>query len=149
LGNKPRLAFSSGKVTFKSAHGNAVMSSSKVDIPAPGWKVTPVRLVGGFPHFSLGMALRFGKDKTPVDVVPAPENAEPKVARALKVIEHVWPQGFRNLERFTTRIVPIKAKGVVSFSYRNRPQLSFINCYDRNQLDMVDDLIHENAHHHL
>ena len=49
----------------------------------------------------------------------------------------------------TTRIVPLKAKGVVSFSYRHRPGLSFINCFDRDNLDLIDDLIHENSHHHL
>jgi HEXXH motif-containing protein len=49
----------------------------------------------------------------------------------------------------TSRIVPLKAKGVVSFSYRHRPGLSFINCFDRDNLDLIDDLIHENSHHHL
>jgi len=46
-------------------------------------------------------------------------------------------------------VVPLKAKGVVSFSYRHRPGLSFINTFDRDQLDLIDDLIHENSHHHL
>jgi HEXXH motif-containing protein len=49
----------------------------------------------------------------------------------------------------TTRIIPLKAKGVVSFSYRHRPGLSFINCFDRDNLDLIDDVIHENSHHHL
>jgi HEXXH motif-containing protein len=49
----------------------------------------------------------------------------------------------------TARIIPLKAKGVVSFSYRHRPGLSFINCFDRDNLDLIDDLIHENSHHHL
>jgi HEXXH motif-containing protein len=49
----------------------------------------------------------------------------------------------------TSRIVPLKARGVVSFSYRHRPGLSFINCFDRDNLDLIDDLIHENSHHHL
>jgi HEXXH motif-containing protein len=37
----------------------------------------------------------------------------------------------------------------VSFSYRHRPGFSVINCYDRDNLDLIDDLIHENSHHHL
>ena len=65
------------------------------------------------------------------------------------LIEQAWPEGYRNLARLTNRIVPLKAKGVVSFSYRHRPGLSFINCFDRDDLDLVDDLIHENSHHHL
>jgi HEXXH motif-containing protein len=46
-------------------------------------------------------------------------------------------------------VIPLSAKGVVSFSYRHRPGLSFINCFDRDNLDLIDDLIHENSHHHL
>jgi HEXXH motif-containing protein len=46
-------------------------------------------------------------------------------------------------------VVPLNAPGVVSFSYRHRPGLSFINCFERDNLDLVDDLIHENSHHHL
>jgi HEXXH motif-containing protein len=38
---------------------------------------------------------------------------------------------------------------VVSFSYRHRPGLSFINTFERDELDLIDDLIHENSHHHL
>jgi len=49
----------------------------------------------------------------------------------------------------TSRVVPLKASGVVSFSYRHRPGLSAINCFDRDRLDLIDDLIHENSHHHL
>ncbi len=144
-----RLELAPGRATYSVGKGKAVLALEDQPIPASGWRLDPVRLVEGYPHFSVGPALLFGKDKTPSAVVPAPANAEPKIQRALAIIQHVWPQGFHNLERFTTRIIPIKARGVVSFSYRNRPQLSFINCYDRNQLDMVDDLIHENAHHHL
>ena len=53
------------------------------------------------------------------------------------------------LALLTSRIIPLKAKGVVSFSYRHRPGLSFINCFDRDNLDLIDDVIHENSHHHL
>ena len=53
------------------------------------------------------------------------------------------------LALLTSRIIPLNAKGVVSFSYRHRPGLSFINCFDRDNLDLIDDLIHENSHHHL
>ena len=53
------------------------------------------------------------------------------------------------LELLTSRIVPLKARGVVSFSYRHRPGLSFVNCFHRDNLDLIDDLIHENSHHHL
>ena len=49
----------------------------------------------------------------------------------------------------TSRLVPLDAPGVVSFSYRHRPGLSFINTVERDDLDLIDDVVHENSHHHL
>jgi HEXXH motif-containing protein len=72
-----------------------------------------------------------------------------RISRAWRTIQAAWPEGHEVLALLTSRIVPLKAKGVVSFSYRHRPGLSFINCFDRDNLDLIDDLIHENSHHHL
>jgi HEXXH motif-containing protein len=72
-----------------------------------------------------------------------------RIARAWQTIQLAWPEGHDVLTLLTSRIVPLQAKGVVSFSYRHRPGLSFINCFDRGNLDLIDDLIHENSHHHL
>jgi HEXXH motif-containing protein len=69
--------------------------------------------------------------------------------RALAVLDQAWPAGNECLALLTSRIVPLKASGVVSFSYRHQPGLSFINCFDRDDLDLIDDLVHENSHHHL
>ena len=98
---------------------------------------------------TLGPALIYGRDKTPSQVARAPSSVAPRLDRALTVIEAAWPEGSRLLGLLTARIVPLKARGVVSFSYRHRPGLSFINCFDRDDLDLIDDLIHENSHHHL
>ncbi|MGH7235332.1 MAG: aKG-HExxH-type peptide beta-hydroxylase [Nitrospiraceae bacterium] len=107
--------------------------------PGPGW---PAGL-------TLGPALIYGRDRTPSRVAPAPPGVADRVQRALAVIEQAWPDGAQLLGCLTSRIIPLKAKGVVSFSYRHRPGLSFINCFDRDDLDLIDDLIHENSHHHL
>jgi HEXXH motif-containing protein len=107
--------------------------------PGPGW---PAGL-------TLGPALIYGRDRTPSRVAPAPPGVADRVQRALAVIEQAWPDGAQLLGFLTSRIIPLKAKGVVSFSYRHRPGLSFINCFDRDDLDLIDDLIHENSHHHL
>jgi HEXXH motif-containing protein len=72
-----------------------------------------------------------------------------RIARARQTIRLAWPEGHDLLALFTSRIVPLRAKGVVSFSYRHRPGISFINCFDRGNLDLIDDLMHENSHHHL
>ena len=117
-------------------------------LAAREWFHQPPILVGpGGP--TLGPVLQYGRDREPRHVVPAPRSLAKRVARALAVIEAAWPEGARLLTALTTRIVPLKARGVVSFSYRHRPGLSFINCFDRDHLDLVDDLIHENSHHHL
>jgi HEXXH motif-containing protein len=116
-----------------------VVSPEWLRRPGPGW---PAGL-------TLGPALIYGRDRTPSRVAPAPPGVADRVQRALAVIEQAWPDGAQLLGFLTSRIIPLKAKGVVSFSYRHRPGLSFINCFDRDDLDLIDDLIHENGHHHL
>ncbi len=119
-------------------HGR-VAPTQWLKYPGPRWP-------GGL---ALGPTIIYRKDKTPAKIVPTRGNAGERIQRARMVIEQAWPEGYRNLTCLTNRIVPLKAKGVVSFSYRHRPGLSFINCFDRDDLDLIDDLIHENSHHHL
>ncbi len=71
-----------------------------------------------------------------------PDDAGAKVERiacAWQTIQLAWPEGHALLDLLTSRIIPLQAKGVVSFSYRHRPGLSFINCFDRGNLDLIDD----------
>ncbi|MCH6556846.1 MAG: hypothetical protein IH803_01355 [Nitrospirae bacterium] len=112
------------------------------------WQYVPPCYVqpGGL---TLGPALVYGKDASPCRVAPPPPGLAERLQRALAVIESAWPAGGGNVACLTSRIVPLKARGVVSFSYRHRPGLSFINCFDRDALDLIDDLLHENSHHHL
>ncbi len=119
-------------------HGR-VVPPQWLKYPGPRWP-------GGL---TLGPTIIYRKDKTPARIVPTSGNAAERIRQALTAIEQSWPDGYRILTRLTNRIVPLKAKGVVSFSYRHRPGLSFINCFDRDDLDLIDDLIHENSHHHL
>jgi HEXXH motif-containing protein len=98
---------------------------------------------------TIGPTLVYAKDRQPRHVVPTDPKQVARIGRAWKTIRMAWPEGHRILSLLTSRIVPLKAKGVVSFSYRHRPGLSFINCFDRDNLDLIDDLIHENSHHHL
>jgi hypothetical protein len=116
-----------------------VVPTQWLKYPGPRWP-------GGL---ALGPTIIYGKDKTPARIVPTTGNVAERIQRARMVIEQAWPEGHLILMHLTNRIVPLKAKGVVSFSYRHRPGLSFINCFDRDDLDLVDDLIHENSHHHL
>ena len=96
-----------------------------------------------------GPTLVYGKDRQPRSVAATSPDQVARIGRAWAIIQEAWPEGHDVLALLTTRVIPLKAKGVVSFSYRHRPGLSFINCFDRNSLDLIDDLIHENSHHHL
>lgn len=98
---------------------------------------------------TVGPTLVYGKDRQPKTVAATSAGQVKRINRAWTIIQEAWPEGHEVLALLTSRIVPLKAKGVVSFSYRHRPGLSFINCFDRDNLDLVDDLIHENSHHHL
>ena len=98
---------------------------------------------------TVGPTLVYGKDRQPRAVASTSLEKVVRIGQAWTTIQEAWPEGSAVLTLLTTRIVPLKAKGVVSFSYRHRPGLSFINCFDRDHLDLIDDLIHENSHHHL
>jgi len=98
---------------------------------------------------TVGPTLRYGKDRQPQAVISTSPKQVKRIGRAWQTIQRAWPEGHEVLALLTSRVIPLKAKGVVSFSYRHRPGLSFINCFDRDNLDLIDDLIHENSHHHL
>ncbi len=98
---------------------------------------------------TVGPTLVYGKDREPKTVIRSDRKQVARIGQAWRTIAAAWPKGEAVLALLTSRIVPLKAKGVVSFSYRHRPGLSFINCFDRDNLDLIDDLIHENSHHHL
>ena len=108
-----------------------------------------VAVQGKVDSVTVGPTLVYGKDRQPRRVVPTDRRQVERIARAWETIRLAWPEGHDVLTLLTARIVPLRATGVVSFSYRHRPGLSFINCFDRNNLDLIDDLIHENSHHHL
>jgi hypothetical protein len=117
------------------------------------WGVAPSchveSTVPGNDGLTLGPTLVYGKDRMPARVVASASDLANRLDGARAVIQSAWPEGARNLAALTTRVIPLQARGVVSFSYRQRPGLSFINCFDRNQFDLIDDLIHENSHHQL
>ncbi len=98
---------------------------------------------------TVGQTLVYKEDRQPKTVAATSTTQVTRINRAWTTIQEAWPEGHGVLSLLTTRIVPLKAKGVVSFSYRHSPGLSFINCFDRGNLDLVDDLTHENSHHHL
>jgi hypothetical protein len=72
-----------------------------------------------------------------------------RINQALNLIKTYSPESYELFAIFTKRIVPIKQKEFVSYSLQALPGHSFINLYNRDDLDLMDDLLHENGHHHL
>ncbi|MBY0517749.1 MAG: hypothetical protein K2P81_12640 [Bacteriovoracaceae bacterium] len=71
------------------------------------------------------------------------------ILKALTVIKSNSPDSFEYFKTFTKRIIPINQREFVSYSLQTLPGHSFINLYNRDFLDLIDDLLHENGHHHL
>jgi hypothetical protein len=72
-----------------------------------------------------------------------------RIEAALKVIRHHSPDSWERFAAFTEVIIPIRQKEFVSYSHQELPGHSMLNLADRDFVDLMDDLIHENGHHHL
>ncbi len=72
-----------------------------------------------------------------------------RIELGLKLIRTFSPVSWNRFTNFTDTIIPIKEKEFVSYSHQDFPCVSMINLYDRDFVDLMDDLLHENGHHHL
>lgn len=72
-----------------------------------------------------------------------------KCQRALNTLQEYAPNCFTFLKQYSNEIILLKEENVVSYSMQNLPAYSFINIFDRDDIDLLDDLIHENGHHIL
>ncbi|MFG1493205.1 aKG-HExxH-type peptide beta-hydroxylase [Halobacteriovorax sp. ZH4_bin.1] len=72
-----------------------------------------------------------------------------KIEKAYRRLEKYTPELFTVFKEFTQTIIPINEKGIVSYSMQTLPGYSSINTYDRDDMDLMDDLLHENGHHVL
>jgi hypothetical protein len=72
-----------------------------------------------------------------------------RIEIALKLIKKFSPSSWDRFLAFTEVVIPIKQRELVSFSHQDLPGYSMINLYHRDFVDLMDDLIHENGHHHL
>ncbi|MFA6237131.1 MAG: HEXXH motif-containing putative peptide modification protein [Bacteriovorax sp.] len=71
------------------------------------------------------------------------------ISKALGNIKKAAPHLLTTFKSFTHTIVPVNEKGIVSYSMQSLPGYSSINMFDRDQIDLMDDLLHENGHHYL
>ncbi|MGH7254944.1 MAG: aKG-HExxH-type peptide beta-hydroxylase [Nitrospirales bacterium] len=117
------------------------------------WSVVPPQRIEGpgdriAAGLTVGPTIRYRRGE-PHEMLPSPADLPQRISTALDVLKAAWPAGFELVRALTTRIVPVHAAGVVSYSDRTRPGLSCLNTVDRGNLELVDDLLHENSHHHL
>ncbi len=95
----------------------------------------------------LAPALRSGRRRITVGI-DVPGLGE-RLGRALRVVRIVWPAAYLEILRRTQMVVPIRERGLVSYSLAGRPGISFINVFGKRTVDLADDLLHETAHHLL
>jgi hypothetical protein len=72
-----------------------------------------------------------------------------RIEVALKLIRNFSPSSWDRFAAFTEVIIPIKQPEFVSYSHQDLPGYSMINLFHRDFVDLMDDLLHENGHHHL
>ena len=72
-----------------------------------------------------------------------------RFAAALRIVRLAWPEAHREITARTFMVVPVRERGLVSYSLASRPGVSFINVSGKTLLDLADDLLHESAHHRL
>lgn len=72
-----------------------------------------------------------------------------KYLRANEIIKSLSPKLYETLNTFTSFIIPLQAEELVSYSMKVLPKYSCINLFNRDLVDLVDDLLHENGHHYL
>ncbi len=90
--------------------------------------------------------------KHPVKMIPFHKNIDrnkDQVERALDIIQDLSPELYQTFCQFTKVIVPSDDAGIVSYSMQELPGYSTINLFDRDFVDLLDDLLHENGHHYL
>jgi hypothetical protein len=71
------------------------------------------------------------------------------ITKALSNIKRAAPHLYTTFKSFTHTIIPVNEKGIVSYSMQSLPGYSCINMFDRDAVDLMDDLLHENGHHYL
>lgn len=72
-----------------------------------------------------------------------------RILKALHIIKNYHPIGYSRFKHFTTNILPTNDESIVSYSMQQLPGYSIINLYHRDNIDLLDDLLHENGHHHM
>ena len=77
------------------------------------------------------------------------EKTQHEFTDALDILTRHAPELSKVFFSFTHTLVPIDEPGIVSYSMQNLPGVSCLNVFERDFVDRIDDLLHENGHHYL
>jgi len=72
-----------------------------------------------------------------------------KIQTSYQIISKLSPELYNALYTFTKYIIPTSEEEIVSHSSDELPGFSTINFVNRDDIDLLDDLLHENGHHFL
>ncbi len=86
---------------------------------------------------------------TQLEIKPTPKNKIKQFQSAEILLKEIWEEGYDLYKTLTFKINFIQSKDLVSYSHFGEQGISYINIIDRSLIETVDDLIHENSHHHL
>lgn len=89
-----------------------------------------------------GVKIKTSRSKTPKEKIK-------QIEQAHEYLEIFWKDGYDLFKLLTDKIHIVQSNGLVSYSHFQEQGISYINFIDRDLLESIDDLIHENSHHHL
>lgn len=77
------------------------------------------------------------------------EKMKTNLLKSLDTLKRYAPKSFQSFTTFTNTVVSHPHDHIVSYSSQYLPGHSIINLTNRDFIDQLDDLIHENGHHYL
>ena len=81
--------------------------------------------------------------------IKIPKSKLIQISEAEKELSLNWKYGYDLYKSLTNKIVIISSPDLVSYSHFTEFGISYINVIDRDLFETIDDLVHENSHHHL
>ncbi len=69
-----------------------------------------------------------------------------RVARALELLDLVWPDAAEEVRALAWRVVPVTDRAIVSYSSLRRPGILYVHVRSAPLLRLAEDLLHETVH---
>jgi hypothetical protein len=95
-----------------------------------------------------GKPSKLGLD-TKLRYIKIPKSKIIQIREAENELSINWKYGYDLYKTLTNKIIIISSPDLVSYSHFTEFGISYINVIDRDLFETIDDLIHENSHHHL